>query len=467
MRRILCLLIGAAFYGHAASPTFDRLKSFIDGIKVVDIHEHIGLDTASLEGSRYQNIGHMFSAKDVNFYSILASDYLPGDLVSAGAPPVPIDQVLAGDLNGLWKTYGPYMEFCRNTTYYAQLVDTFRLLYGFEEPYFTEANIAKLSQSIAKNYHHKQQWVAKAFEKAGFDIMILDQSWDQFKTATDFPRFVPIMRIDQYMMAIGHREEYQKTGADPRNNPFFEARKEEFGIHTLDDYLAFADRWYRIFSAKAVGAKCRMAYLRSLDFEDVPLDRARSLFAKPSSSLTAAERKSLEDFMFHWSVQKLADYDLPLQIHTGYTAGNRAQLDNGQPLKLLNVLQKYPNEKFLLLHGAYPRYKELGAMAKSFPNVYVDLVWIPQLSRHAAVEALNEWLDSVPYNKIFWGGDEKNIDSAAGSLELGRSVVAEVLAGRVDAGLMTEDVARDVAVKLFRDNAIAVYKLKTKTHLVQ
>ena len=253
MRRILWLLVGTVFSGHAASPTFDRMKSFIDGIKVVDIHEHIGLDTASLVGSRYQNIGRMFSAKDVNFYSILASDYLPGDLVSAGAPPIPIDKVLAGDLNGLWQTYGPYMDFCRNTTYYAQLVDTFRLLYGFREPYFTEANIAKLSQSIAENYHDKQRWVAKAFKKAGFDIMVLDQSWDQFKTAADFPRFVPIMRIDHYMMAISHREEYEKAGADPRNNPFFEARKEGVGIHTLDDYLAFADRWYRIFSVKRLG----------------------------------------------------------------------------------------------------------------------------------------------------------------------------------------------------------------------
>ncbi len=347
--KLLWLFIGATLYGQAASTTFDRLKSFVDGIKVVDIHEHIGLDTASLLGSRYRNIGRMFSANNVNFYSILASDYLPGDLVSAGAPPLPIDEVLDGDLSRLWQTYGPYMDFCRNTSYYAQLVDSFRVLYGFREPYFTEANIAKLSQSIAQNYRNKDQWVAKAFEKAGFDIMIVDQSWDQFKTNGDFPRFVPIMRIDQYMMAIGHREEYDKPGADPRNNPFYEARKEGFAIHTLDDYLAFADRWYRIFSAKAVGAKCRMAYLRPLDFEDVPLERARSLFARPSGSLTASERKSLEDFMFHWSVQKLATYDMPLQIHTGYTAGNRAQLDNGEPLKLLNVLLKYPNEKFLSL----------------------------------------------------------------------------------------------------------------------
>src|SRR5579872_3182440 len=447
------------------STTLKRLKEFVDQIKVVDIHEHIGLNTSSLMGSRYENIGRMFSTSDVNFYSILSSDYLPADLISAGSPPIPLDWVLNSELQRLWQRHGKYLDLTRNTSYYSQLIDSFKILYDFREPYFTENNIAQLSKMIARNYEDKNRWVAKAFEKAGFDVMLVDQSWDQFKTGTDFPRFVPLMRIDQYLMAIGNREEYEKPGANPRNNPFLQAKKEGFEIRTLDYYLAFADRWFQIFSKKAAGAKCRMAYIRSLDFEDFPLDRARNLFAKPSSSLTPAEKKNLEDFMFHWSVQKLAKYDLPLQIHTGYTAGNRARLDNGQPLKLLNVLMKYPNEKFCLLHGAYPWYHELGALAKSFPNVYVDLVWLPQLSRHAAVEALQEWLDSVPYNKITWGGDEKNIDSAAGSLELGRSVVAQVLAERVDKGLMTEELARDVAVKIFRDNAIEIYKLKTKTHL--
>ena len=37
-----------------------------------------------------------------------------------------------------------------------------------------------------------------------------------------------------------------------------------------------------------------------------------------------------------------------------------------------------------------------------FSNVYLDLVWLPQISREKAVLALDEMLDCVPYNKIFW-----------------------------------------------------------------
>ena len=102
------------------------------------------------------------------------------------------------------------------------------------------------------------------------------------------------------------------------------------------------------------------------------------------------------------------------------------------------------------------------ALAKRFKNVYLDLVWLPQISLEAAVRALDEMLDCVPYNRIFWGGDCHFIEESAGSLEIGRDVVAQVLARRVNRRLMTEDVARDVALKIFRENAIQVFKLQEK-----
>ena len=95
-----------------------------------------------------------------------------------------------------------------------------------------------------------------------------------------------------------------------------------------------------------------------------------------------------------------------------------------------------------------------------FPNVCLDLVWLPQISREAAVRALDEMLDCVPYNKFFWGGDCGLIEESTGSLEFGKDVVAQVLAARVERGLLTEDVARDVALKIFRENAIRFFKLE-------
>ena len=95
-----------------------------------------------------------------------------------------------------------------------------------------------------------------------------------------------------------------------------------------------------------------------------------------------------------------------------------------------------------------------------FPNVYLDLVWLPQISRQAAVLAIDELLDLVPYNKFFWGGDCAFIEESVGSLDFGKEVVAEVLAKRVERGFMSEVLARDVALKIFRENANDLFKLK-------
>ena len=97
-----------------------------------------------------------------------------------------------------------------------------------------------------------------------------------------------------------------------------------------------------------------------------------------------------------------------------------------------------------------------------FPNVYLDLVWLPQISREEAIHALDEMFDGVPYNKFFWGGDCAFIEESTGALEFGKEVVTEVLAKRIDRGLLTREVAEDMIQCIFRENAIRVFKLEQK-----
>ena len=166
--------------------------------------------------------------------------------------------------------------------------------------------------------------------------------------------------------------------------------------------------------------------------------------------------------MFHWIIQKSIEYDLPIQIHTGYLAGNGNNLENGKPVKMNNLFLKYPEARFVLFHGGYPWTGEYAALGKMFPNVYLDIVWLPQISRERAVLALDEMFDCVPYNKFFWGGDCSFIEESTGSLEYGKEVLAEVLASRIERGLLTEEVAFDVVKRVLRENAIEVFKLEEK-----
>ena len=430
--------------------SYRSLKAYIDSIKVINTHEH-------------QHLAEFTAKARVNFFSILASSYLQADLSAAGAPAFDNKLIDAGNLDTLWERYGAYLDYSRNTSYYGQLVQGFRILYGFREPYFTRENVLELSQKIEKNYREFDIWYPEAFKKANFSLMLNDQYWDQLRAGVARGEYALVMRIDKFLNTVANRSEKEKSPEDSLNNPFYMAKKEGFTIRTLDDYLKYAEMSIKKFAeARAVCAKTANAYDRTIYYEDVPQKEVEALFLKPSESLTAVEKKRLEDFMFHWCVKKCAEYDLPLQIHTGYLAGSRAVIDNGMPMKLLDIFIKYPDEKFILFHGGYPWYQEIGALAKSFPNVYIDIVWLPQISREGAVSALHQWLDCVPYDKFFWGGDCSTIEEATGSLEYGRDVVARVLAQRVTSGTMRMDLAREVARNIFRDNALKVFRLEEK-----
>jgi hypothetical protein len=430
--------------------TYDRLQEFMDTIKVINTHEH-------------QRQFPQYEGQKINFYTLLNHSYLQADLISAGAPPFEVDQIDKGDLDALWETYGPSLDFSRNTSYYSHFLKGFKILYSYDEPFFSKEGIRSLSEKITANYENRQEWYAEAFEKAGFEIMFVDQYWAPFNTKLDPDYFALVFNINNLVSATTQRSVKYREDDPLSANLYRLADHEGFPIQSLEDYLAFAEHLFKKFlDYHVVCIKNSMAYGRTLYYEDVPYERAKELFTKHSSFLSPKEKKDLEDFMFHWICKKSIDLDLPIQIHTGYLAGNGNNLENGRPIKLNNLFLKYRKAKFSLFHGGYPWVGEFTALGKMFPNVCLDLVWLPQISREAAVKGLDEMLDCVPYNKFFWGGDCHFIEESTGSLDFGKSVVAEVLAKRIERGLLTEEVAKDIALKIFRDNAIQFFRLQER-----
>ncbi len=225
-------------------------------------------------------------------------------------------------------------------------------------------------------------------------------------------------------------------------------------MHILDTLTGCWRKWFR---TGAVAFKMGLAYHRSLDFKKIENADAERVFLK--DNLLKKTGLLLQDFLVFYIAEKAGEYGMPVQIHTGYLHGNRNILDRGHPMKLIPLLRGNPGTNFVLFHGGFPWTGDFMVLAKSYPNVFLDLVWLPQLSRTAAIRTLQEMLDCVPYNKICWGGDTGNIDDAAGSLELGREVVAARLAERIENGWATREVAEDIAIRIFRENAIEIYNL--------
>jgi hypothetical protein len=444
----------------AEARTYQQLLSYVKAIRKVDTHEH------QLPNKGFFVYTHGdYDQKKTNFYHVVCRGYLGSDLTSAGAPAKwDTDKLNAGNLDELWGMYGKYLTYARSTTYYYQLREGFRVLYGFNDPYFTPENIKLLSAQLSTNYADFPKWFDTAFQKAGFSLMFLDQWWNQFNVNIDTAHFALVFRVDNMVDYSILRSRYeQSSSGDRNNNPYILAHEWNMPVKTLKDYLAVCERCFRMnVEQHAVAIKIGPPYSRSFDIDEVPLGEAEDLYSKPADSMTLEQRKRLQDFMFHWVVKTAAKNDLPVQVHTGYLAGNYRSEDNANPMKLSQFILAHPEARFMLFHGGFPWYGTIAALAKNIPNVYVDMVWLPQISRETAVIALQQWLDCIPYNKMFCGWDGHHIEEAVGGMTVTESVVAEVLADRVDKGRLTMEVAQEIAKAIFRENAIREFKLEQK-----
>ncbi len=423
---------------------YQRLIHHANSVKVINTHEH----------QRHpKDLGYNKS----NFWTLLNHSYLMSDFISAGGTFYNANQIDTISLNQFWEKNGDFLNYAANTSYYQHFIKGINICYGLSETNFTKEGIEQLSFQIEKNYNNYDEWFNECFQKANFETMLIDQFWDNHNLDVNNKYFTLIFPVNKLVYDAAPAK-LVYTDKDKHFQKFIQYSGTD-KLNTIDDYLAFVDFMLQSAMEKgAVGLKNSMAYGRSIDYEDVSYDKAKVLFEQ-SPQLAPEEKKALEDFVFHWILEKAAEYNLPIQIHTGYLAGNGNQLDNGQPVKLNNLFLQHPDTKFDLFHGGFPWTGEFTALGKMFPNVYLDLVWLPQISKQRALVTFNEILDCVPYNKILWGGDCQFIEESVGSLEFGKQVLCEVLAKRISKGQLTEENAKRIITAVLRDNAKSLFDI--------
>ena len=416
---------------------YDQMKSCVDEIRVVNTHSH--------QGKAWKQSYNLFDA----------GMYLHADLVSAGMPEYPEEMEKEHDPGKFWEYTEEYLRFCRTTSYYTQFIYNYQVLYGLDKPHLSRADFLDFSTRMDRNFKQYETWIDSVCTMCNMDIIFSDRLWQAFDPNFDPDHFRYVFRFDQLVLEAAG---YALSRRIENKQALELIEREEYPVTDLQSYLDYMDLVLeKVVENGAVSLKMGLAYHRSLDFQPVQREDAEKLFRK--SSLSAQETTQIQDYMVSHIAKRAAALRIPVQIHTGYLHGNRGVLDRGHPMKLIPLLRSNPDTRFVLFHGGFPWTGEFMVLAKCYPNVFLDLVWLPQLSRTAAIGALHEMLDCVPYNKICWGGDTGNMDDAAGSLELGREVVATVLAERMEKGWATREVAEDIAQRIFRENAIEIYKL--------
>jgi len=223
-----------------------------------------------------------------------------------------------------------------------------------------------------------------------------------------------------------------------------------------------------IASGKLAGMKIGMAYQRDLAVAEPSEREADEAFRKVAAGPSDARPvgapdhpgRPLGDWLFHRVMARADAEDLPVQVHTGYLAGIWHSPERARAALLVPVFRKYRRVRFDVFHGSFPYTSELGALAKNFPNVWPDLCWTWAMSPAAAQWALAEWLDEVPYTRIFaFGSDTFFPACTVGYTLQARAAIAGVLERKVAEGAFDVPLAREVASAIMLDNGRRFFAL--------
>jgi len=204
--------------------------------------------------------------------------------------------------------------------------------------------------------------------------------------------------------------------------------------------------------------KIALAYARPLDFADVTFleaDRVLSALLRGQE----VEAKPLHDYLAHRIIKRAEDFDVPVQIHTGYLEGNWCDFRRGDPAPLVPLFQKYRKVTFDLFHAGWPYSEFIGAVAKEFPNVWIDLCWAWAINPVQMERILDEWLSCVPSNKIFgFGADTDSPFPVVGYALQARQGIAHVMERKIASGEYDIDTAKFVARRIMHENACEVFR---------
>jgi predicted TIM-barrel fold metal-dependent hydrolase len=221
-----------------------------------------------------------------------------------------------------------------------------------------------------------------------------------------------------------------------------------------------------------VAVKFEAAYLRALDFEEVPAEAASAIYAKYAGGgePTRAEYKALQDFLFRFVAREAGRLGMAVHVHSFEGFGNAYRAGGADPLLLEPAFNDPTLGKtaFVVIHGGGAFASHTGALLWK-PNVYADISMMTLAyppSRLAGI--LREWLTQYP-EKVLFGSDAVALGPGMGweltawiASKNGRAGLALALTEMVRNGEVSHARAEEIATMVMRTNAGRLYGLDLK-----
>jgi uncharacterized protein len=413
------------------------LASHILNLRLIDTHEHMCKETDYLE-----------NGPDV--LEQLFHNYPGSDLVVAGASEEAMkrlfdrkDTDIAGRFRGIqaaWET----MQF---TGYGEGVRLAAKRIYELDE--LTPEGLAAAQ---TKN---------QALRKPGERLRLLRDVANLDHIQTDDFRFACLPDAsgpDFFLYDISWAG--FSNGNDERKQILAETGIEVRDLTTLRSAMEVI---FSKYGSYAIAVKSQHAYNRTLRWEERDeADVARVLDKRlGGAELDEAEKLVLGDWSLARGVELAIQHNLPFKIHTGYYAGSGyMRMDRISAENLCPLLIKYPKARFVLMHVSYPYSDEIVALAKHFPNVYIDMCWAWSIDPYSCANFVRQMVHASPANKLFaFGGDSFWPAISVGYSIQCRRWLTRALEAEVRDGLLTEKQGIDLATRWMRGNQEACFDI--------
>ena len=403
----------------------------IEETPLCDTHEHL---------YRHQS----FTPERLDILGALFENYVTADLVVAGAAPDAVQNLIqpdSGPVADRFRLVETAWQRCQHTGYGEAVRLIAQHFYGL-----TELTPDSLAEAQGRHAHlmatRTRQQILQ--QDARLDHVQIDDFTMDITPDTEDPDFF-LYDISLHNLVSGtpDLDALQRlTGVEVRDLPALQTAIEAvFAIH----------------AGEAVACKTQHAYDRTLAWRRRDRADAATVFARYREApflMSTADRLLLGDWCLDLCASLARQHGLPIKIHTGYYAGHsRMPLEFISCRHLCGLLAAHLSTDFVLMHNSYPYAEELVALAKHYPNVYIDMCWAWSINPFDAARLLRSAIHAVPINKLFVFGADTSWPFAAYAYAMQtRQWLTHTLQKEIQDGHMREAEAMRIADRVMLQN---------------
>ena len=451
---IFYILFGGSL--HASSPSNTSLVGdkntslwkYIDGLTVIDTHEHISSEAELL-------------GLEIDIFNLFIP-YIVDNLESAGMTNDEMALMKNGQASfkDRWAAFYKYYPYIQSTTYILALQASLEAHYQFQN--YGLAECQRISNLLKIDFANKG-FMRKIFKMNKIESMLTfrSPSLDEVRKSYGEDKIMLVPTVNNICVKDANSlDEISKITETP--------------IRNIDDILAGIDKLFKEYDAAGIkNIKFGSAYNREINYRARTREEAEASFAKimktPFDYSDAKPNKyyvfslsdyhiPLDDYLSVYMIQQAEKYKMNVIFHVGIFAWNYNTIKNNHASSLEWLIKNFQKVNFVILHAGYPYFDEAILLTKYYPNVFINMTWDHIIERGKSIEIMKSYIEMLPTNKIhLFGGDYLFPQQIFGNMIFTKENLYVALSDLIRKGTMNEEQAKKIAVDWLYNNPKAFY----------